>query len=93
MSVFIVEYVYPSHSAEQLADIRPAHRDFLSALHDKGINLASGPWAEGAPGALLIIRANSAEKALEFLNDDPFYSAGLIAKRNIREWTPVIGSW
>ncbi len=92
MAIFVVEYVYDSARADEVGVVRPRHREFLAALHEEGVNLASGPWTEGEAGALLLIRADSAEGALAALDADPLHEAGLIARRTARGWDPVIGA-
>ncbi len=95
MPAFAVLYEYDDRHAER-DRTRPEHRTFLHGLHDRGVLLASGPWA-GAdaepPGALLLLRAGSADDAVAALDDDPFVRAGLVVRRTAREWDPVIGPW
>ena len=99
MSVFAVEYGYVDRP-DELTRVRPAHRQFLAGLVAEGTLLASGPYdlapeaslppGRGA-GALLLVRAPSLEAARTTLDDDPFYSAGLIESRTFRGWIPVMG--
>jgi uncharacterized protein YciI len=91
MAVFAVTYAY-SASEEDLAEIRPAHRDFLKDHLDQGVLLASGPMVD-RPGALLIVRADSVEEVAELLDQDPFDIAGYIGERAIAQWNPVFGPW
>lgn len=106
MPTFAIEYVY-DHRDDVRATVRPSHRAFLADLVDRGVVLASGPWtgpvtpavdtaqadAEGPAGALLLVRADSADAALAVLDDDPFQASGLIAARSARGWEPVLGPW
>lgn len=90
MAHFAVQYTYSDDAAE-LDRIRPQHRAFLAMLTE-GPLLASGPFvAAEQPSALLILRAESAEEVAATLDEDPFWAAGLIAERDIREWNPLIG--
>ncbi|OKL52347.1 YciI family protein [Buchananella hordeovulneris] len=92
MSVIAVEYLYDAARATELDELRPQHRAFLSELAAKGQNLASGPLLEvGEPRALLLLVADSPAAALELLEADPFFAAGLISDRTARAWNPVIG--
>lgn len=86
-----VEYTYDPDRAAELGELRPRHRDFLRSLNESGDLIASGPWVDGAPGALLLVRAADADAALELLAADPFQRAGLIARRTARGWDPVVG--
>lgn len=92
MATFAVTYEYDSRTSAQDA-LRPEHRAFLRSLREDGRLLASGPWTEGAAGALLLVRAEDASGALAVLDADPFWGAGLIAGRTARGWNPVIGPW
>lgn len=89
MTFFAVEYTYGA-SKEQLAEIRPAHREYLANLYDTGALLASGPIGDFV-GALILVKAHSVEAVVELLDRDPFDIAGFISERSIREWTQVFG--
>ena len=94
MTTFAVQYTYDNRD-DRLNEVRPAHRAFLAGLYDSGSLLASGPLADdgGAPGALLIVAADSDQRVADLLDDDPFARDGLIAARVIRAWTQVYGPW
>ena len=92
MTIFAVEYTYDVQRTSDLAELRPAHREFLSQLHDEEVLLASGPWLDNAaPGALLLVRAEDGTGAGRLLDNDPFQRAKLITHRRIRAWEPVFG--
>lgn len=101
MPVFAVQYDYVDRP-DALTEVRPAHRAFLSGLVEDGALLASGPFRLGpgetwppadgtGAGALLLVRAASAQAAAELLEPDPFNTAGLIERRSVRGWVPVMG--
>lgn len=91
MAYFAVHYTYADQPSE-LDRVRPDHRAFLGRLAEQGVVVASGPYLGVTPAsALLIMRAADAETLATTLNQDPFWSAGLIAEREITEWNPVIG--
>ena len=96
MAVFAITYVYVSDD-EQLAAVRPEHREFLHGLHAQGALHVSGPLPPapaGEPGgARLGVEAEAAPTALRLLADDPMHRAGLVAERSAREWVPVIGGF
>lgn len=92
MTTFAVRYTYDQR-ADLRDEVRPAHRDYLRELADRGLLLGSGPYADGDPGALLVF-ATTDRSALEvLLADDPFARSGLVAEVEIREWTLVLGPW
>lgn len=89
MPVYAVTYLYTA-PAEQIAEIRPIHRQWLSKLLEQEILLASGPMLD-TPEALLIFRSDSAEELARLLDNDPFDIAGCIGSRTIQAWNPVFG--
>lgn len=92
MSTFAVEYTYDPARATEMDQIRPEHRAFLADLLAQGSLLASGPWTRAdVPGALLLIVADGPAGAEKILDADPFAHAGLIVRREVRGWNPVIG--
>lgn len=91
MPTFAVNYIYNA-TAEQLAEVRPTHREWLANQLEAGTLLASGPMVH-VPAALLIWKADSAESLAKILDNDPFDIAGFIGEREINEWNPVFGPW
>ena len=89
MPVFAVTYVYQAEP-QQLDEIRPTHRAWLSKLLNEGVLLASGPMVD-SPEALLIFRFDTASGLAELLDNDPFDIAGFIGARSIQQWNPVFG--
>lgn len=93
MAHFAITYVYDPAAAESMDEVRPLHRAYLSSLKDAGSNIASGPLADGAPGALLLFEAESADEVARLLDEDPFWTHGFILERTIRGWNPVISRY
>jgi uncharacterized protein YciI len=91
MPTYAVTYVYNA-TAEQLTEVRPIHRQWLSDQLNAGVLLASGPMVDVAK-ALLIWKAESASELAALLDHDPFDIAGFISERDIEEWNPVFGPW
>ncbi|WP_087483748.1 YciI family protein [Brachybacterium massiliense] len=89
MATYAVQYTYTDDAA-RVATFRPEHREHLAELHREGTLLLSGPLG-GAPGALLIVEAESEDAALAALDGDPFQRERVIVDRSVREWTVVIG--
>lgn len=89
MTFFAVEYTYGA-TLEQLAELRPVHREFISKLYEEGVVLASGPIGN-YDGALILVKAANVESVAHLFDNDPFDIAGFITDRVIREWTPVFG--
>lgn len=91
MGIFAVTYQYEA-PADQLAEIRPIHRQWLTEQLAAGSLLASGPMVN-TPGALLIWRSESLEDLAKLLDNDPFDISGCIGERAITEWNPIFGPW
>lgn len=91
MTIIAVTYVYGG-DPRALAEHRPRHREFLQGLRAAGALIASGPFEDDLPdGALLLLRAESPEAALELLVPDPLFEVGVITQRSARPWKVVIG--
>lgn len=94
MAIFVVTYTYTTGESDVAArdELRPAHKRFLDHLGDLGINRCSGPFGtDEAPGALLLINAESKDEAVRFTDADPFRVNGLVATVSAREWIPMLG--
>ena len=89
MATFAVQYTY-TDDADRVRQHRREHREHLSEMHSEGTLLLSGPLSDG-PGALLIVRAETAEAALAALDGDPFKRERVIVDRQCRQWDVVIG--
>ena len=93
MPVFAVLYDYAENSDAARDVHRPAHREFLGSLTGPVNTLATGPWADGPAGALIIVEAASAAEIEAKFDEDPFHIEHLISGRQVREWTQVKGPW
>ena len=89
MTHFVAEIVYTA-APEAVAASRPAHREHLAALHERGSLVLSGPWADGT-GACLVYRAPDEAAVRAMLEADPFRRDGVVEVLSVREWTVVIG--
>ncbi|MEN9989323.1 MAG: hypothetical protein RL508_302 [Actinomycetota bacterium] len=87
MAIFAVQYHY-SAEPEQLAEIRPIHREWESNQFNQGALLAGGPLVN-IPGALLLFKAEDVQSLAALLDTDPFDIAGCIGERVIEEWNPI----
>lgn len=70
MHHFVVEIKYKAH-IDEIAKLRPAHREFLDTLYTKGIVLMSGPQTPQI-GGIIIARSESMEELAEILKNDPY---------------------
>ncbi|MFO7172713.1 MAG: YciI family protein [Bacillota bacterium] len=73
---------------EKIQAVRPAHREYLAGLKEKGKLWASGPFADDS-GALIIYEAESEAEARSLVENDPFCQAGVFATWDLRPWRQV----
>jgi len=88
---FAVEWVFGEDQEGRLA-VRPAHREYLAELVDRGVLLASGPWVDQS-GALLVYEVADEAALREVLAADPYTRAGVVAGTRVHEWQTVLGAW
>ncbi|GII96544.1 YciI family protein [Sinosporangium siamense] len=87
MTLYAVRYEYAEGSAARRDQYRPVHVDFLRELFAAEVLVLSGRLEdEDRPGALIILHAHDATAVEQALDQDPFWSAGVIEQRDIREW-------
>lgn len=84
----VIEY---SQDKAKVAAVRPAHRQYLAGLRDRGQLAASGPFTDDS-GALIIYEAASREEAESILQGDPFHQNGIFLRYQLRPWNPVIAN-
>jgi hypothetical protein len=90
--IYAVTYRY-ADQPEVIAEHRPAHREYIASLLGEGGLIASGRTEGGeTPSALLLFQAESVAEVENVLNPDPFWTLGLIEKREIVEWILSSGS-
>jgi uncharacterized protein YciI len=86
MFAAVIEYL---PVAAKVQSLRPAHRQYLSQLRERGQLAACGPFTDGS-GALIIYEAADAAAAEQLLRDDPFHKNGVFVKYALRPWNPVM---
>lgn len=82
----VIEYI---QDKSKIAEVRPAHRQYLVGLKEQGKLAASGPFTDDY-GALIVYEAQSKEEAETILQGDPFHQGGIFVRWVIRPWNPVI---
>ncbi len=84
----VIEYITDK---DKIQSIRPAHRQYLTALTAAGQLAASGPFTDDY-GALIIYEASSKEEAEKLLQSDPFHQNGIFVRWVMRPWNPVFAN-
>ncbi len=92
MTTFAVRYTYDER-ADVRDTVRPEHRAWLARQAEAGTLLGSGPFTDGEPGALLVLRATDEPALRGLLAQDPFAREGLVAATEVRAWDVVLGPW
>ncbi|QYC41833.1 YciI-like protein [Nonomuraea coxensis DSM 45129] len=70
-------------------EVRPAHREHLQALLQKGQLITAGPWADDT-GALHIYEVADEAELREILSRDPYTAVDAYDIAVLREWTPIL---
>lgn len=74
---------------ERRLAVRPEHRDYVAALHERGSIRLSGPLASG-DGAVIVYRAEDEAAARALVEQDPYVREGVVRELSLREWDVVI---
>jgi uncharacterized protein YciI len=82
----IIEY---TQDKDKIAAIRPTHRQYLTALRERGQLAVSGPFTDDS-GALIVYEAATQDEAEQLLHGDPFHANGIFVRWVIRPWNPVM---
>lgn len=89
MAWFLVETRYVQ---EKYGDVRPRHREYLTALADEGVVAVAGPLADDT-GGVILFEAQDEAALREILDRDPYHLEGALAERTVRGFQPKIGAW
>ena len=81
--------VFQYGNQDQIAEVRPRHREYLTELKEQGKLFASGPFEDDS-GALIIYEADSADDAAELIANDPFRKAGVFQSWEMKPWRQVL---
>jgi uncharacterized protein YciI len=84
----VIEY---APDREKIQAVRPAHRQYLTSLKERGQLVASGPFLDDS-GALIIYEAAGPDEAEKLLQGDPFHQNGIFVRWQLRPWNPVMAN-
>jgi uncharacterized protein YciI len=73
---------------ERRMEVRPAHREYLTALQADGKLLTAGPWGDQS-GALLIYDVADEAEVREIIANDPYTAADVYEIVALKEWLPL----
>lgn len=89
MARFVLELEFGVDDEKRL-EVRPAHREYLRGLHDQGVLIAAGPFADDT-GALLVYEVPDETALRAILDGDPYYQHKVMREVSVREWSVVFG--
>lgn len=75
----------------KIAEVRPAHRVYLTNLVQSGKLVCAGPFMDDS-GGLIVYEAENAEAAEALLKGDPFCTGGVFLRWTLRPWKTVFGN-
>jgi uncharacterized protein len=75
--------------SERVAELRPAHRQYMAQLDSENKLWAAGPFSDGT-GALFIYEAEDLHAAEEILHADPYFTGGALEKFELTAWNPAL---
>jgi uncharacterized protein YciI len=84
----VIQYI---QDKAKVTALRPAHRQYLSELRQRGRLAVCGPFTDDS-GGLIVYEAASREEAEKLIKDDPFNQNGIFVRYDLRPWNPVIGN-
>lgn len=87
---YLLEYQYVPNILELRTPYRAEHLANAEKLVNEGIIIAGGAYMPNVDGALFIFHSDY-DTVEQFVQNDPYYRAGLIPKYTIREWNIVVG--
>jgi uncharacterized protein len=91
MKYFALFYDVVDDYLSRRATYREEHLRLARAAHDRGELLLAGALADPADRALLVFRAADRSTVEAFARNDPYVTAGLVTRWEVRSWTVVIG--
>jgi hypothetical protein len=84
--VYVLELAFSDDPAR--LEARPAHRRLIQELHDQGVVVMAGPFADES-GALVIFDVPDREAVDRIIAQDPYYKAPGVTIVSCREWSPI----
>ena len=91
MSYYALFYEVVDDFVSRRAPYRVEHLRLAREAEARGELLLAGACAEPADRALLVFRAPDRRVAEEFARNDPYVTAGLVRRWEVRTWVVVIG--
>jgi uncharacterized protein YciI len=87
-----MKFIHLCHYVEDLdrvAELRPAHRQYMAQLNAENKLWAAGPFENGK-GALFIYEATDEHAADEIRQADPYVTGGALTTSELTAWSPAL---
>jgi uncharacterized protein YciI len=88
MARFVLQLAFTRDNERRL-QVRPAHRDYLTRLHEQGKLEMAGPWADDS-GALIVYQVEDESEARAILARDPYTIADVVEVVRLTEWRTIL---
>lgn len=92
MPYFALLYETVDNFADKRTPFRPAHLNLAREAHARGELVMAGALGSPPDGALLVFKAPDPSTAEDFARRDPYVTAGLVRRWDVRPWTVVLGN-
>lgn len=89
---WILFYDLVDDYVERRAPLRNDHLTLAGSLHEQGVLLMAGAFADPVDGAALVFKADDRAVVEQFVRDDPYVKNGLVTSWRIRQWSVVVGN-
>jgi uncharacterized protein YciI len=88
MAQYVVQLRFDVTQTDARMEVRPAHREYLTALKADGKLVAAGPFADQT-GALLVYDVADEAELRDILAKDPYTPADVYEIATLAEWQPL----
>lgn len=88
MALFVVQLRFDLAETDRRMEVRPAHRDYLTALKEAGKLVAAGPFTDQT-GALLVYDVADEAELRDILAKDPYTPQNVYEIATLAEWQPL----
>jgi len=91
MQYYVLTYDVDRDFAERRMPFREDHLRLVRQAHERGFIVLAGAVGNPPEQALLVFMAETAAPVEEFARADPYVTAGLVSRWQVRPWTVVVG--
>lgn len=88
MALFVVQSRFDLAETDRRMEVRPAHREYLTALKEAGKLVAAGPFTDQT-GALLVYDVADEAELRDILAKDPYTPQNVYEIATLAEWQPL----